>query len=112
LGPVLRSVVSKKFGLELSLLERLTKLDAYKINPKSESSNSEDTEISFASLNAPQSSCVITKLVRNYRSHPKILSIFSSLFYDQELVASAEKSMRESFCDWSVKIYLLVPFFI
>lgn len=43
---------------------------------------------------------MITKLVRNFRSHPSILKIPSDLFYDSELVPVAETSKIESLVDW------------
>lgn len=42
----------------------------------------------------------ITKLLKNYRSHPAILAIPNELFYDNELVAHADVRDRESFCAW------------
>jgi helicase MOV-10 len=44
---------------------------------------------------------VITKLVHNYRSHPAILKVPNELFYNNELIASADKLLRESLCQWS-----------
>jgi len=41
-----------------------------------------------------------TKLLQNYRSHPAILQLPSILFYHNELVASADETMRNSFCKW------------
>jgi len=42
----------------------------------------------------------VTKLLNNYRSHPAILALPSRLFYENELVASADSTMREAFCSW------------
>lgn len=33
---------------------------------------------------------MLTKLVRNYRSHPNILAVPNRLFYNEELVASPD----------------------
>ena len=42
----------------------------------------------------------ITKLVRNYRSHPSILSLPSELFYSNELLPFANVLNREKFIGW------------
>ncbi|KAM7269280.1 hypothetical protein ACFE04_024777 [Oxalis oulophora] len=66
LGPVIHSKNAENFGLGKSFLERLFEFDPYK---------NEDE-------------CYVTKLVRNYRCHPKILDLPSELFYNGELLAS------------------------
>ena len=43
---------------------------------------------------------IITKLLRNYRSHPAILKYPNDAFYDGELVPDAEESIRTCLCDW------------
>ncbi|XP_006895773.1 PREDICTED: putative helicase MOV-10 isoform X2 [Elephantulus edwardii] len=83
LGPVLRSPLTQKHGLGHSLLERLlTYNNLYKkgsggYNPQ-----------------------FITKLLRNYRSHPTILDIPNQLYYEGELQACADVMDRERFCRW------------
>ena len=42
----------------------------------------------------------MTKLVENYRSHPALVQLPSQLFYNDELVVSAEKSLVECLCAW------------
>ncbi|KAJ3104150.1 hypothetical protein HDU97_009501 [Phlyctochytrium planicorne] len=91
LGPTLRSVIAKKHGLEKSFLERLMSLPLYEMEKGKENSNG------VPKSKNPE---LITKLVRNYRSHPAILQISSSLFYNNEQVAAADIQMRESFEDW------------
>ncbi len=44
---------------------------------------------------------IITKLVRNFRSHPAILKIPSALFYDSELIPMAGPTKTDSFLSWS-----------
>jgi len=41
---------------------------------------------------------VITKLLKNYRSHPDILALPNQMFYDNELETCAEKIDREKLC--------------
>ncbi|PIK40113.1 putative helicase MOV-10 [Apostichopus japonicus] len=78
LGPVLRSPISKKHGLEISLLERLmTHSKAYQRH-----------EGVFNDR-------MLSKLLCNYRSHPNILHLPSEMFYDGELKVCADQLMRE-----------------
>lgn len=44
---------------------------------------------------------VITKLLKNYRSHPHILELPNRLFYDNELESCADKMDREKLCKYS-----------
>eukprot|EP01018_Ginkgo_biloba_P016695 Gb_16361 [translate_table: standard] len=80
LGPVIRSPLALKFGLGTSYLERLFKYPLYSPGKKKSS--------------------FVTKLVRNYRSHPAILEIPSRLFYDGELIACAPEESCSSLCGW------------
>ena len=43
---------------------------------------------------------LLTKLVCNYRSHPAILELPNSCFYDGELKPFADTLLRESLCSW------------
>ena len=45
---------------------------------------------------------VITKLIRNYRSHKDLLCVPNELFYDGELVARAPLAVQNAFVGWSV----------
>ncbi|KAJ3213962.1 hypothetical protein HDU67_002270 [Dinochytrium kinnereticum] len=98
LGPTLRSVIAKKHGLETSYMERLMSLPFYAQADASKLPRQSKSTL-LPSQYYVNPTC-ITKLVRNYRSHPRILSISSSLFYNGEQVAAADKQMRESFEDW------------
>lgn len=68
LGPVIRCKVAEKYNLGRSFLERLmSSCEVYqrqdgKFDPR-----------------------VLTRLVRNYRSHPAIVNLPSRLFYDSDL---------------------------
>jgi len=79
LGPVLRSNYAKRFGLHMSLLERLMSRDVYL----------QHAETGFDER-------YVTKLVRNFRSHPKILELPSRMFYKNELQASADPVLINS----------------
>ncbi|KAG9352845.1 hypothetical protein JZ751_017421 [Albula glossodonta] len=85
LGPILRSPLAMQYGLGISLLERLM-LDnpLYQKEEKSGRFNNK----------------FVTKLLRNYRSHPAILKIPNELFYDGELQVFADKELRNSYCNW------------
>jgi len=75
LGPVIRSTVGVKHGLNISLLERLMSMELY--------SKEYDKRC-------------ITKLVKNFRSHKELLTIPKALYYDNELEACVDERMAES----------------
>ncbi|KAJ8399528.1 hypothetical protein AAFF_G00409390 [Aldrovandia affinis] len=85
LGPILRSPLAMQYGLGLSLLERLMRDNPlYQKEEKSGRFNNQ----------------FVTKLLRNYRSHPAILKIPNELFYDGELQVFADEELRNSYCNW------------
>ncbi|XP_033647604.1 putative helicase MOV-10 [Asterias rubens] len=85
LGPIIRSPIAIKNGLELSLLERhMCRSEIYK---RKEEEPHYDNR-------------VLTKLLRNYRSHPAILKLPNRMFYDNELEVHADELERESLCNW------------
>ena len=43
---------------------------------------------------------VITKLTKNYRSHPIILELPNRVFYDGDLEACAEQMISHNMCRW------------
>ncbi|KAE8623124.1 hypothetical protein XENTR_v10005508 [Xenopus tropicalis] len=83
LGPILRSPIAIEHGLGISLLERLmTQNDLYR------------------KVNDCYDPKFVTKLLRNYRSHPSILKIPNELFYDNELKVAADEMASKSYCNW------------
>ncbi|XP_077973309.1 putative helicase mov-10-B.1 [Styela clava] len=78
LGPIIRSRVAKKHGLQTSFLERLMG------NPLYEKQNGKFNEHR------------VTKLLKNYRSHEAIIKISNEEFYDNELEVCADELMRNS----------------
>ncbi|KAL4622450.1 putative helicase mov-10-B.1 isoform X1 [Arapaima gigas] len=85
LGPILRSPLAIQNGLGLSVLERLMLH-----NPLYQ--KAQPTGVFEERF--------VTKLLRNYRSHPAILRIPNDLFYDGELQVFADLRLRESYCTW------------
>ena len=84
LGPVLMNDMVINDFLKISLLERLMGTKVYERNEKK----------------FPQTKynpAVLTKLVRSYRAHPRLLKIPSELFYNDELVSHAGEEAYE-FC--------------
>ena len=73
LGPVIRSSLAVRHGLNNSLLERLMSLDMYNMD----GSGQYDQRC-------------ITKLVKNFRSHIELLTVPKQLFYNNELEACAD----------------------
>nr|XP_057939838.1 putative helicase mov-10-B.1 isoform X1 [Doryrhamphus excisus] len=83
LGPIVSSPLAQGFGMDISLLERLMKdVPLYQKQDDVFDNN------------------FVTKLLRNYRSHPAILKIPNELFYDGELQACADEIKRSYFCKW------------
>lgn len=96
LGPVLYSRHAAAKGLATPLMERLMRdFSCY----AKEGAAPLDRSLDAAHLDA-YNPRLITKLVRNYRSHPSLLQVPSSLFYADELVAAAELG-KESLSTWS-----------
>lgn len=75
LGPVIYSKEAETYGLGKSYLERISEFDFY---------YNEDENY-------------VVKLVRNYRCHPEILRLPSTLFYDGALIACKDET--SSFAD-------------
>uniref|UniRef100_A0A8D3BYV1 RNA helicase n=1 Tax=Scophthalmus maximus TaxID=52904 RepID=A0A8D3BYV1_SCOMX len=84
LGPIIRSPFCQKYGLGVSLLQRLMK--KFSLYQKDE---------------GEFNSRFVTKLLCNYRSHPAILKIPNELFYDKELQCHADEILRNSYCSWA-----------
>ncbi|XP_060926857.1 putative helicase mov-10-B.2 [Limanda limanda] len=83
LGPILRSPLALKHGLGVSLLQRMM------------------THFSLYQKDHGELDCrFVTKLLCNYRSHPSILKVPNELFYDSELLCSADEVLRNSYCNW------------
>uniref|UniRef100_A0A4W6DPG2 RNA helicase n=1 Tax=Lates calcarifer TaxID=8187 RepID=A0A4W6DPG2_LATCA len=84
LGPIITSRIAEKHGMGVSLLERLMRdIDLYKSRDIYGFNNR-----------------FVTKLLRNYRSHPAILKIPNELFYKGELQPYAHKKNCSSYCKW------------
>jgi superfamily I DNA and/or RNA helicase len=83
LGPIVRSSVASDHGLAVSLLERLMALPLY-----SRGADGYDVRC-------------ITKLVRNFRSHPALLRLPGRLFYADELVPCADRTIVDSLLQFS-----------
>lgn len=90
LGPVIHSGVAKEAGLAVSLLERLTGMPPYATVVNGDGSSS----------SSGSGDGLIVKLVRNYRSHPKLLQLPSQLFYQGELLACASPEITGTLLHW------------
>eukprot|EP00038_Savillea_parva_P009873 m.186395 g.186395 ORF g.186395 m.186395 type:complete len:464 (+) comp16756_c0_seq1:295-1686(+) len=88
LGPIIHGDMCKRLGLEMSLLERLFHRIVYQRRLDKDDVNAFDPR-------------VLTKLIRNYRSHEDILHIPSQLFYDGALMPLADVPYRTSMVNWT-----------
>ncbi|XP_034623419.1 RNA helicase Mov10l1 isoform X2 [Trachemys scripta elegans] len=88
LGPVIKSSLAMAYGLNISMLERLMSRSLYQRN--------EDTFGVYGSYNP----LLVTKLLKNYRSHSTLLTLPSKLFYHKELEVCADPSVVTSLLGW------------
>ncbi|KAJ7329638.1 hypothetical protein JRQ81_015812 [Phrynocephalus forsythii] len=88
LGPVIKSSLATVYGLNASFLERLMGRSLYL--------RDENAFGAFGSYNP----LLITKLVKNYRSHSVLLAVPSRLFYHNELEICADPSVVNSLLGW------------
>ncbi|XP_060100380.1 RNA helicase Mov10l1 [Heteronotia binoei] len=88
LGPVIKSKLAAVYGLNVSLMERLMSQPLY--------SRDEDAFGACGSYNP----LLVTKLVKNYRSHAILLALPSKLFYHKELEVCADPSVVNSLLGW------------
>ncbi|XP_032201726.1 RNA helicase Mov10l1 isoform X4 [Mustela erminea] len=88
LGPVIKSRLAMAYGLSVSMLERLMSRQVYLRD-----------ENAFGACGA-YNPLLVTKLVKNYRSHPALLALPSRLFYHKELEVCADPSVVTSLLGW------------
>uniref|UniRef100_A0A452UXK1 RNA helicase n=1 Tax=Ursus maritimus TaxID=29073 RepID=A0A452UXK1_URSMA len=88
LGPVIKSRLAMAYGLHISMLERLMSRPVYLRD-----------EDAFGACGA-YNPLLVTKLVKNYRSHPALLALPSRLFYHRELEVCADPKVVTSLLGW------------
>ncbi|XP_037369257.1 RNA helicase Mov10l1 isoform X2 [Talpa occidentalis] len=88
LGPVIKSRLAMAYGLHVSMLERLMSRPAYLRD-----------EDAFGACGA-YNPLLVTKLVKNYRSHSALLALPSRLFYHRELEVCADPGVVASLLGW------------
>lgn len=81
LGPVIRNRLCSSYNLGVSLLERLIKMPSYQQNDEN-----------YAHM--------MTKLLRNFRSHADILKVPNEMFYNNELKVFADEMITQSMLTW------------
>jgi helicase MOV-10 len=84
LGPVCKARLAEKMGYGISLMERLMNRPLYQ---KATTTNKYDPR-------------VITKLIRSFRSHRKIIEFSSCTFYDDDLIANASAATTRWAINW------------
>ncbi|EDW17931.2 probable RNA helicase armi [Drosophila mojavensis] len=85
LQAIVTSRYSSEMGLNVSFLERLLQTPPYR------------RDLQRFPHSSGYNPCVLTKLLYNYRALPSIMSVYSKLFYDNELVSMvSEKDSREA----------------
>ncbi|OQR75030.1 putative helicase MOV-10-like [Tropilaelaps mercedesae] len=85
LGPIIRSPVARMYAFGRSLLERLM-----------------DTKPYRRQKNNAFNPMVLTKLVRNFRSHHLLLELPNRLFYDDELMACGNRKFTHAMVNYEL----------
>ncbi|XP_075552046.1 putative helicase MOV-10 isoform X1 [Dermacentor variabilis] len=83
LGPVIRSRLAQHYNLDISLLERLMDCGPY-----------QRMENGYYN---PQ---MLTKLLKNFRSHEDIIEVPNKLFYENELQVYGDEVITHSMVNW------------
>ena len=83
LGPIIPSTICEKNGMCVSFMERLSRRDVY-----------------LRSENGEYRAELLTKLVRNYRSHQSIIKLPNEMFYDGDLQVCGDPFKTNSMCQW------------
>ena len=109
LGPIVHSKLAERSGLCMSFMERLMGRPIYqpaKQDQKQQASapvgggGGGGSGRSSTHLDSNLDGRVITKLVRNYRSHEDLTTVSSRLFYDGEIVAVGSE-LTNAHVGWS-----------
>lgn len=87
LGPIIHHDLAAQHGLAKSFMERLMDRPLYARLDRGDGRCEYNTDI-------------ITKLIRNYRSHPQLLEVPNRLFYDDELLSLADRALISSCLKW------------
>jgi len=85
LGPNIVSVVARRYGLDISLFERLLKRDVYADHPNARQNIWKHFEGRWYRP-------AFVNLIRNYRSHKGILMMPSAMFYNSTLLDEARNT--------------------
>ncbi|KAH8309305.1 hypothetical protein KR059_008042 [Drosophila kikkawai] len=83
LGPVLQSQRASEWGLDVSLFERLVERKCYQVDK-----------------DGNYNKAIQTRLIRNFRSHPEIVSLYNELYYNGKLKAQAPMDAVCRFKTW------------
>jgi helicase MOV-10 len=85
LGPIVTSRLCRQFGYDISYMERLMKRKVYGREGPEYTTYPPD---------------LITKLLRNYRSHKELIKLPNKLFYENELIPAADIFVANTLATW------------
>ncbi|XP_077581896.1 putative helicase mov-10-B.1 [Stigmatopora nigra] len=83
LGPIVTSPLADKYGMGISLLERMMNITSV-----------------YQKKNGVLNELFVTQLLQNYRSHKAILAVPNDLFYEGKLEFCGDEIKINSFCNW------------
>lgn len=100
LGPIVRSPLALKYGLNRSVLERLVDgFDEYLAEEEERRANGGEEGISFF---CGKKGALVIQLRESYRAHQAILDSYSRLFYFGRLTSSAPREITHSLLGWDL----------
>jgi helicase MOV-10 len=88
LGPIVTNRISKKLGLEMSLMERLMKTDA-----------------KYQRHNNDYNRDYVVQLKLNYRNHPAIMHFSNQNFYNSQLISVCSDDLKQFALDPDVLMF-------
>lgn len=100
LPPEVHAHAARELGLKISLQERLLKQKLYRRCLRDHVMGEKDAGEESAIPPHQLSTCCAIQLVKNYRSHQRLLAISSALFYDGRLEAYARPEVVNSLVEW------------
>jgi len=99
LGPTIRSVIAKKYGLHISFLEKWMKMITSFVRVEEKETQMAKIVRKYIPNIEQIAPLLYCQLTNNYRSHEKILELPNRLFYNNTLIPKADPVLVNQFLD-------------